>query len=68
MMIARIASLLWENSILKHRDVVLTKVKVNMTFESKIGMKNSPIHSLRALLLALLVEKNIGEVKQCAAQ
>ena len=43
MMISKTALVLWMNALLKKRDVVLSKVSLDITYEHKIEMQNASV-------------------------
>ena len=43
MMMAKTASVLWANSVLKKRDAVLAKISRIVTYEYKMKMRNAPV-------------------------
>ena len=57
MIMARIASMLRANLVLKCRDAVLAKIKTSITFEGKIELRNVPIFCLTELLPSEMVSK-----------
>ena len=58
MMITWITSVLWVNTIFKHRDEVLTKGKANITYGAKMELRNTPLLGSTELLPAELVSKS----------
>ena len=59
MMIACIGSYLWVSTILRHRDMMLTKMKVSITCEAKMGLMAALVFCLTELLPMELVSKAV---------
>ena len=64
-MISKIASVLWMNSILKRWDAVLSCLSLDLIFEQWIELRNAPVYPAKDLLpssLILLVAKKSSQV------
>ena len=57
LLVAKTTSTLWANLILKHRDTVLAKVKNNISFESFMDFRNSPLFGSTELFSKDAVER-----------
>ena len=61
LLVAKTASTLWANLILKRRDTVLAKVKDSMSFESFVDLRNSEISTGEELFPSEVLDKAIKE-------
>ena len=59
LLVAKTASTLWANVVLKHWDAVLAKVKVSVSFESFMDLRNAMISSRTELFPADVLDKAI---------
>ena len=59
LLVAKTASSIWANLILKRRDAVLTKVKDSISFESFMDLPDSPLSGSTELFPKEAVEKAI---------
>ena len=58
-LVAKTASTIWGNALLKHHDALLEKVKDNIRFESSIELRNSLLSSLTELFPLGALEKAV---------
>ena len=59
MLVAKTASTLWANVILKRRDAAQAKVKDSVSFESFMDLRNAKLSSGSDLFLATVLEKAV---------
>ena len=65
LLVAKTASTLWANVILKHRDAVLAKVKDSMSFESYMDLRNAKISSGEELFPAMFWRRPSRSLQRC---
>ena len=56
-MVACISSVLWANTVLKHQDAVLSRVKHNLTYNACMELGNTPINRAQQFFQTDLVTK-----------
>ena len=62
LLVAKTASIVWANLVLKWRDAVLTKVKDSISFESFMDLRNLPLSGFSKLFPTEAIEKAIEKL------